>query len=120
MLKLSKKLLISSFLGVNLFASFNQTRTKNSEILIKKINDLINSWKSGKFMPLLDRPTSINTFALLKIWFWATSINFKLGAKIKSWLNQDTFEKPQEEVLYRKKEEGVLNHADIKYKMRLL
>ena len=51
-------------LGVKLFANFNQTRTKNGEILIKKINDLINIWKSGKFMPLLDRPTSINTYAL--------------------------------------------------------
>ena len=60
-------------------------------------------------MPLLDRPTSINTYALSKIWYRASSINFKVGdidtmqSKIKSWLNQDTFEKPQEEILYRKK-----------------
>ena len=111
-------------LGVKLFANFNQTRTKNGEILIKKISDLINSWKSGKFMPLLNRPTSINVFALSKIWYRAASINFKLGdienmqAKIKTWLNQDTFEKPQEEVLYRKKEDGGLNLTNIKQKMK--
>ena len=66
-------------LGVKLFANFNQTRSKNGEILMKKINNLINGWKSGKFMPLLDRSTSINTFALSKIWYRAASINFKMG-----------------------------------------
>lgn len=89
-------------LGVKIFANFIKTRAKNGEILIKKFNDLINTWKSGKFMPLLDRQTSINTYALSKIWYKAASINFKIGdieniqSKIKSWLNQDTFEKPQE------------------------
>ena len=96
-------------LGVKLFGNFIETRAKNGEILIKKVNDLINLWKSGKFMPLLDRPISINTYALSKIWYRASSINFKIGdidtmqAKIKSWLTQDMFEKPQEMVLYRKK-----------------
>ena len=75
-------------------------------------------------MPLLDRPTSINTYALSKIWYRAASINFKVGdidnmqSKIKSWLNQDTFEKPQEEILYRKKEDGGLNLTNIKFKMK--
>ena len=75
-------------------------------------------------MPLLDRPTSINTYALSKIWYKAASINFKIGdienmqSKIKSWLNQDTFEKPQEEILYRKKEDGGLNLTNIKFKMK--
>ena len=111
-------------LGVKLFGNFIETRAKNGEILIKKINDLINVWKSGKFMPLLDRPTSINTYALSKIWYRAASINFKVGdidnmqSKIKSWLNQDTFEKPQEEILYRKKEDGGLNLTNIKFKMK--
>ena len=55
-------------------------------------------------MPLINRPTSINVFALSKIWYRASSINFKLGdiekiqSNLKSWLNQDTFEKPQEEL----------------------
>ena len=75
-------------------------------------------------MPLLDRPTSNNTFALSKIWYRAASMNFKIGdidnmqSKIKSWLNQDAFEKPQEEVLYRKKEDGGLNLTNIKLKMK--
>ena len=41
-------------LGVKLFGNFIKTRARNGEILIKKVNDLINLWKSGKFMPLLD------------------------------------------------------------------
>ena len=66
-------------------------------------------------MPLTDRSLSINTFALSKIWYCSASINIKLGdmdkiqAKVKSWLNQDTFEKPQNEVLYRSKSDGGLN-----------
>ena len=39
-----------------------------------------------------------------------------MQSKIKTWLNQDTFEKPQEEVLYRKKEDGSLNLTNIKQK----
>ena len=55
---------------------------------------------------------------------WSSSINFKIGdidnmqSKIKSGLNQDAFEKPQEEVLYRKKEDGGLNLTNIKLKMK--
>ena len=41
-----------------------------------------------------------------------------MQSKIKSWLNQDAFEKPQEEVLYRKKEDGGLNLTNIKLKMK--
>ena len=41
-----------------------------------------------------------------------------MQSKIKSWLNQDTFEKPQEEVLYRKKLDGGLNLTNIKFKMK--
>merc|ERR1712098_273433 len=111
-------------LGVKLFGNFIETSAKNGEILIKKINDLINVWKSGKFMPLLDKPTSINTYALSKICYMAASINFKvrdidnMQSKIKSWLNQDTFEKPQEEILYRKKEDGGLNLTNKRFKMK--
>ena len=41
-----------------------------------------------------------------------------MQSKIKSWLNQYTFEKPQEEILYRKKEDGGLNLTNIKFKMK--
>ena len=53
-------------------------------------------------MPLTDCSGSINTYALAKIWYRTASINIdidKMEAKIKSWLNEDTFEKPQREVL---------------------
>ena len=41
-----------------------------------------------------------------------------MQAKIKSWLTQDMFEKPQEMVLYRKKLDGGLNLTNIKFKMK--
>ena len=41
----------------------------------------------------------------------------KMESKVKSWLNQDTFEKPQREVLYRKTIEGGLSLTNIKQKL---
>ena len=75
-------------------------------------------------MTLINRLTSINVFALSKIWYRAASINFKIGdmekyqSNIKSWFNQDIFEKLQEEVLYRKKEDGGLNLTNVRQKVQ--
>ena len=77
-------------LGVKLYARYASTRAENGEILVKKVSDIINRWKSGKFLPLTDRPKSVNTFALSKLWYRAAAIDFKNGdiekieSKIKS------------------------------------
>ena len=50
--------------GVELRATYTQTRKVNGDILQDKVQKKIGSWRSGKFMPLTQRPSSINTFCL--------------------------------------------------------
>ena len=58
-----------SFVWVELTASWQSTRKLNHDELQTSVQNCINSWKSGKFMPLVSRPFSINTYCLSKVWF---------------------------------------------------
>ena len=86
--------------GVQLMASFQQTRKSNCDGIQKKVQNIIGSWRGGKFMPLISRPHSINTFCLSKVWFKCSSLNLrvcdimKISSSIKSWLYADQLEKP--------------------------
>ena len=50
--------------GVEIKAFWVQTRRSNGDILQTKVTNIINAWKSGKFMDLICRPWSVNTYAL--------------------------------------------------------
>ena len=55
-------LLISESLemiGVELKATWQQTRKANGDIVQSRVSDTINAWKSGKFMDLPARPWSL-------------------------------------------------------------
>ena len=65
-MKISKSL---DMVGVELKASWIQTRKVNGEICPSKVSRTINAWKSGKFMNLTDRPWSLISFAMSKVWF---------------------------------------------------
>ena len=86
--------------GVKLCASYRDTRALNGNDLQEKIQRVIGSWKSGKFMPLSQRSHSLNTYCLSKVWFKCPSIELRVTdlAKIttltKSWLFQEQLEKP--------------------------
>ena len=103
-MKLSDSL---EMVGVVMKATWSQTRKVNGDIIQVKVNAIINSWKSGKFMDLTSRPWSVNTYTLTKIWFKCHSVDLRVSdistitSKVKSWLFQDQLEKPQEFVLYR-------------------
>ena len=94
---------------------------QNSHIYIHPFY-FIGSWKGGKFMPLSQRPFSINTYALPKIWFRCHSLELRAGdfvkinSCIKSWLYADLLEKPEELVLFRPKMKGGLGVHNAKYK----
>ena len=94
-------------LGVKLFSIHTKTRQIKVDGIVKSMQDIINRWKSGKFVPLTDRPISINTFALSKIWYKTGALDIrkgdieKLNSSIKSWLYLDSFLKPEETVLFR-------------------
>ena len=53
------------FVGVQLHATYTQTRKANGDTVVKRIKDTINPWKAGKFMALTMRPTSVNSFQSL-------------------------------------------------------
>ena len=58
-----------SMVGVELTASWQSTRKINNDELQERVQSRLASWKSGKFLPLVCRPFSINTYCLLKVWF---------------------------------------------------
>ena len=93
--------------GVVMKATYTQTRKTNCDELLEWFSNILGSWKGGKFMPLTQRPCSINTYALPKIWFRCHSIDLRAGdvsritSCMKSWLYADLLEKPEELVMYR-------------------
>ena len=94
-------------LGVQLRATWTQTRKSNGDIIQQRVSNTINSWKAGKFMPLTMRPWSVNSFVLAKVWFRCGSVDLRVGdinainSSIKSWLYADLLEKPSELVMCR-------------------
>ena len=108
------------FVGVELRATFIQTRKANGEQLQQRVKNTVGPWKAGKFMPITLRPHSANSFALSKVWFKCCSVNLRvqdinsINSKVKSWLYQDCLEKPGELVLYRESKDGGLGLLNVK------
>ena len=111
-----------SMVGVELTASWQSSRKLNNDDLQKRIQTCIGSWKSGKFMPLVSRPFSINTYCSSKVWFRTGSVDLRMGdvtaitSKLKSYCYQDLYQKPSEVLLYRRVEEGGLGLHHIQSK----
>ena len=103
--------------GVELKATWSQTRKVNGDIIQARVSSIINGWKSGKFMDISFRPWSLNTFALTKVWFKCHTAALhvcdisSVTSKVKSWLFQDQLEKPAEMVLHRIDMRGLGLHS---------
>ena len=97
----------SDCLGCKLFSNYGTTRRENGDFLKKKIKDQVNSWKSGKFLPLTSRPWSLNTYCLPKLWYRRACLDLRVGdssaiaSNVKGWLYQDLLIKPEEILLHR-------------------
>jgi hypothetical protein len=108
------------YLGCKLYADYRKTRMENGELLKKKVKDQINSWRSGKFMPLTSRPWSLNSYCLSKLWYRTGCLELRLRdsnaitSNIKSWLYQEMILKPQEIMLYRPVDQGGLGMHNVK------
>ena len=108
--------------GVKLTATFQKTRKLNCDELQTKVKNIIGAWRGGKFMPLSNRPHSLNTFCLSKVWFRCASVNLrvfdvsKITSNIKSWLFADQLEKPEEVVLHLPRKFGGLELINVQYK----
>ena len=68
-----------SFVGVHLQASWQKTRKQNNDELQDKVKRMIGTWKSGKFMSLVCRPFSLNSYALNKVWYRTHSVDLRVG-----------------------------------------
>ena len=108
--------------GVQLRATWVQTRKANGDKIQDRVSKTINSWRAGKFMPLTMRSRSINSFVLSKVWFRCSSIDLRVAdvvavnSSIKSWLYGDMFEKPAEMVMCRPLSYGGLGMLSVKYR----
>ena len=109
-------------LGVELRATWTQTRKANGDALQSRIENTIRQWKSGKFMYLSLRSWSLNTYCLPKIWFRTHSVDLrvqdltKITSKIKSWLYGDMLLKPEEMIMSRPVSFGGLGVHNVKMK----
>ena len=108
--------------GVQLRATWTQTRKVNCDIVQKRVSTTINTWKAGKFMPLVLRPWSVNSYVMSKVWFRCGSVDLRvadmsaINSYVKSWLYADLLEKPSEAVMCRPAFYGGLGVASVKHK----
>lgn len=99
-----------SMVGVELLASWQQSRKINNDELLSRVKSTIGSWKSGKFL----RPFSVNSYCFSKVWFRTFSVDLRvcdvkaMSSAAKAWIYQDMLEKPGELLLYRPVDEGGL------------
>ena len=113
-------------LGVELRATFTQTRKVNGEIILNRVKNTIGPWKAGRFMPLSQRPFSANCYALSKVWFKCCVVNLRvqdingINSLTKSWLYQDLLLKSSELVLYRNTVDGGLGLHNVKVRASAL
>ena len=108
--------------GVQLKATWTQTRKCNGDIVQERVSNTINSWRAGKFMPLTMRPWSVNCYALSKVWFKCGTVDLRISditaisSSVKSWLYADLFEKPSEAIMCRPVWYGGLGVVSVKFK----
>ena len=109
-------------IGVELRATWAQSRKANGDIVQSRVENTIKSWKSGKFMPLNMRSWSVNQYCLSKVFFRTHSVDLRvlditrITSLVKSWLYADQLLKPEERVMFRPSHYGGLGVLNVKYK----
>ena len=109
-------------LGVELRATWTQTRKSNCDIIQDRVEKTVRQWKSGKFMPLTMRSWSMNSYCLPKVWFKAHCVDLrqldinKINSNVKSWIYGDQFIKPEERILFRPPSFGGLGVHNVQMK----
>ena len=109
-------------LGVELRATWVQTRKANGDEIQSRVESTTRQWRSGKFMHLSLRSWSLNSYCLSKVWFRTHCVDIreldinKIHSSTKSWLYADLFLKPEELVMFRPAFYGGLEVHNVKYK----
>ena len=108
--------------GVELRATWSQTRKANGDIAQQRVADTVKLWRTGKFMHLSLRSWSLNIYCFSKVFFRTHSVDLreldysKITSSAKSWLYADMLIKPEETVLHRHATVGGLNMFNVKMK----
>ena len=85
-----------NILGVKMPRSSNTSRNINGEDLdlAQRVKDTIAGYKAGRFLPLVSRPSSANTFILSKLSYRSSIFNLrqqdinKMQSATKQWVTQ--------------------------------
>ena len=108
--------------GVDMKATWTQSRKSNFVAIHSRVSTSIHSWTSGKFMDLVSRPWSLNSYVLSKVCFKCHSVDMRamdingITSRVKTWLFQDQFEKPEEFTLHRPISMGGFGLHNVKIK----
>ena len=76
---------------------------------MKIVKNIMDRWKSGKFMPFTDIIHSLNVYILNELWYHCGAIDVRKGdtdtkiSHIKCWIYADMFLKPEELKLFHGK-----------------
>ena len=108
-------------LGVELRATWVQTRKANGDEVQSRVESTTRQWRSGKFMHLSLRSWSLNSYCLSKVWFRTHCVDIREQdinkiSSTKSWLYADLFLKPKELVMFRPAYYGGLEVHNVKNK----
>ena len=113
-------------LGVTIFESWSKTRQTAGEILKKKIKNIRDAWRGGRFYDFLLRPHTVNTYMFSNVWHQASCINMlccnmeKIQSEGNDYVYADCYMRPEKAVNYLKKHVGGLDINHVKSKARAL
>ena len=106
-------------LGVKIFESWSNTRRSAGDDLKRRIKNIRDTWRRGRFYDLLLRPHVVNTYLFSNIWHKASSINLlcadmdKIQSEGNDYVFADCYLRPEKPVNYIKTQAGGLeiNHV---------
>ena len=83
-----------NILRVKMTRSSNTSRNINRDNLAQRVKDTIAGYKAGRFLPLVSRPSSANTYILSKLTYRSSIFNLrqqdinKMQSATKQWVTQ--------------------------------
>lgn len=108
-------------LGAELYVSFFKTKQNSGKKLVRKFSDVSGPWRM-RFMPLTQRPWSVNSYLLPKAYFRCHLIPLRKGdisamkKSINAFVFSDQYEKPTDLAKYCPKLQGGLGLHHIESK----
>ena len=113
-------------LGISLYQTWTNTKSKTGEKLINKISNITRKWNGGRFYDLLLRPHIVNTYLLSNIWYYASVIDLKVSdttsvqSMSNKYVHSNSSLRPETIANYADKKSGGLGVVYVKSKATAL